>query len=106
MQAGKLRDYITIEHQTKARNAIGEVENAWATFCSCWAAIEPASGNTYYNAKQLDSKVDGRIRIRYRDGVKPTMRVKYGDRYFTIISLVQPQNTKRELHLMYSEGLD
>jgi len=106
MKAGQLKHRIVIEQQTQTKNAIDEIILTWSTFCTVWAAIEPATGQTYYAANQLESKVDGRVRIRYRDDIEPTMRIKFGDRILNIVSIVHPQENRRELHLMYSEGLD
>lgn len=106
MKAGQLRHRITIEQQTQSKNAIDEVVLSWSTFCTVWAAIEPATGRSYYAANQFESKVDGRVRIRYRNDIEPTMRIKFGDRILSIVSIVHPQENRRELHLMYSEGLD
>jgi SPP1 family predicted phage head-tail adaptor len=106
MRAGQLRHRITIEQPTQAKNSIGEVVLTWSTFSTVWAAIEPAAGSTYYAANQLDARVDGRVRIRYRSDLLPTMRIKFGDRIFIIVSIIQPQENHRELHLMYTEALD
>ena len=106
MKAGQLKHRIVIEKPTQVKNAIDEVILTWSTFCTVWAAIEPATGQSYYAANQLESKVDGRVRIRYRADLEPTMRIKFGDRILNIISIVHPQENHRELHLMYSEGLD
>jgi len=106
MKAGQLKHRIVIEQQTQTKNAIDEIILTWSTFCTVWAAIEPATGQSYYAANQLESKVDGRVRIRYRADLEPTMRIKFGDRILNIISIVHPQENHRELHLMYSEGLD
>ena len=106
MKSGNLRHRITIQQQVKSQNAIKEWVTSWEDWATVWASIEPAAGSQYYEAKQLDSKVDGKIRIRYRMGVKPTMRVLYGNRVLSIVSVIQPQENKRELILMYSEALD
>ena len=106
MKAGQLKHRIVIEQQAQTKNAIDEIILTWSTFCTVWAAIEPATGQTYYAANQLESKVDGRVRIRYRDDIEPTMRIKFGDRILNIVSIIHPQENRRELHLMYSEGLD
>jgi len=106
MRAGQLRNLVIIEQPSLSKNEIGEVVPSWSTFCSCWAAIEPAVGRSYYAANQLESKVDGRVRIRYREGILPTMRIKFGERILSIVSVVHPQENHRELHLMYAESLD
>jgi len=106
MKAGQLRHRIIIQQQVKSQNAIDEWITSWEDWVTCWANIEPAVGKQYYEAKQLDSKVDGKIRIRYRTGVKPTMRVLHGQRILKIVSIIQPQENRKELVLMYTEELD
>ncbi len=106
MRAGQLRHLVAIEQPTRSENAIGESITTWSTLCTVWAAVEPATGQSYYAASQLESKVDGRVRIRYLEGIEPTMRIKYGDRTLNIVAVLHPQENKRELHLMYTENLD
>jgi len=106
VKSGQLKHRITIQQQVKTKNAIGEQIVSWETWVTCWASIEPAAGNQYYAAKQLDSKVDGKAKIRYRTGLKPTMRILYGNRILNIVSIIQPQENRREIIIMYSESLD
>ena len=106
MRIGLLRHRVIIEKPTDGTNAIDEVVSTWSTFCTVWAAVEPAAGNVYYTAKQLDARVDGRVRIRYRGDLEPTMRIKFGDRILSIVSIVHPKENQKELHLMYAESLD
>ena len=106
MRIGQLRHRITIEKPAQGKNAIDEVVSTWSTLCTIWSAVEPAAGNVYYTAKQLDARVDGRVRIRYRGDLEPTMRIKFGDRILSIVSIVHPKENQKELHLMYAESLD
>ena len=106
MKIGLLRHRVIIEKPTQGKNAIDEVVSTWSTLCTVWAAVEPAAGNVYYTAKQLDARVDGRVRIRYRGDVEPTMRIKFDGRILSIVSIVHPKENQKELHLMYAESLD
>lgn len=106
MKAGQLKNRITIQQQIKTANAIDEDEISWTTFATVWADIQPDSGHQTYQAKQLNAEAQGRIKIRYRPNIDPTMRVLYGSRIFQILSVIQPQESKRELHLIYKEVLD
>ena len=106
MQAGKLRQRIILQQPAAGSNAIGEVINTWADVATVWSAIEPATGSWYYAGQQAESKVDGRVRIRYRADVLPTWRIKFGDRYLSIVSILNPQERNKELTLMYLESLD
>lgn len=106
MRSGNLRHRITIQQNTRTQNEIDEWIDGWSEFATVWAAIEPAIGKEYYAAKQIDSRVDGKIRIRYLEGLEPTMRIIWGERILNIISLMTVQERKREILIMYSEALD
>jgi len=121
MRAGLLRHRITIQFNTPTQNDFDEWVDSWSDWATVWASIEPLRGKSYFEAKQANSEVEGLIRIRYRGegsmefpytfpitfgGIRPTMRIKFGDRYFNIISVIQPFERKRELNLLYKEELD
>jgi SPP1 family predicted phage head-tail adaptor len=106
MRAGDLKQRIIIQSATHAKNDIGELEDTWGTFATVWAAVEPATGSNYYASKQTEAKVDGRVRIRYRSDLDTTMRILFGSRVLTIVSILQPKENKKETHIMYTEALD
>ncbi len=106
MNAGKLKHRIILEIPARSKNSFNEWITTYTTWWTGWGEILPAVGSSYYASKQLDANVDGVVKIRYREGVRPDMRIKYGNRYLSIVSIVQPQESRRELHLMYSEALD
>lgn len=106
MNIGRMRHRVTLQIPSKSENAFNEWIESWSDWVTVWASIEPNAGKRYFEAQQANSEVQGLVRIRYRDGVLPTMRVKYGDRYFEIIAVVHPQERRRELLLYYKEALD
>ena len=106
MRAGLLRHRLTIQIPSKSTNDFGEWIESWNDWATVWGSIEPNLGKRYFEAKQANSDVQGLIRIRYRTGLLPTMRVKYGNQIFKIISIVHPFEKKQELHILYKEALD
>lgn len=106
MGAGKYKHRITIQSCTQTENEIKEKVKTWSDFATVWALVEPATGKLYFTAKQLDSKVDGRIIMRYRTGILPTMRAVFEGRALDFVSLITVKEAKREIHIMYTEALD
>jgi len=106
MRAGLLRHRLTIQTVTQIQNDFDEWVESWSDWATVWGSIEPNLGKRYFEAKQANSEVEGLIRIRYRSGVLPTMRIIYGDQIFKIISIVHLFERKRELHILYKEALD
>ena len=104
MRAGDLNKRIELQMPTRSISS-GETIEAFTTHATVWAALEPFSGNRLFLAQQANSEVQGICRIRYRAGVVPKMRIKYMDRYFQIISIVDRDEDNAEIQLLYKEIL-
>ncbi|MBS4958504.1 MAG: phage head closure protein [Clostridium sp.] len=86
INSGEFRHPITIQKLDKSRNEYGEVIEGWIDFLEIRAAIYPLSGKDFFSAETLNSEVTHKINARYVEGITSAMRVKFGDRYFEIIS--------------------
>jgi len=106
MRAGDLKHRLVIQQAVKTANAMGEWVTTWSTWKTVWADIMPDTGNTQYSAKQLNSEANGKIRIRWRYGVKPTMRGSYQGHIYEFLSIIEPQKTHDDLIILYREALD
>lgn len=102
-RVGNMRRQITIQQQAATQNALGEEIPSWTTFATCWASIEPMNGRELLAAQQVQSQVNTRITIRYRDGVTPAMRILYKSRYFDIQSIQDIEERNRFLVLQCVE---
>lgn len=105
MRAGKLRHTITIEQNTPTQNSYGEPVDAWSTFATVRAQVEPISGREYFDAQKVDADVDYRVRIRYLSGVTNEMRIVYGSKQLDIESVLNIGERDREIHIMCKERL-
>lgn len=103
MQAGKLRHQVTLQSNTPTRNNGGELVESWSTWATVWASVEPLDGREYFNAQQVTSEVTTRIRMRYRDGVTPQLRVAWRNRIYQVHAVIRVEERDREIHLMCSE---
>lgn len=106
MRAGDLKHRITLQKPTYSRDSFNELEESWSDVDTVWAAIEWGSGRRYLEASQLNSEVQGIVRIRYRTDVKPTWRIEYGHRHFQILSIANVYERDRELQLSCKEAQD
>ena len=103
---GKLRHRITIQIPVKSINDWGEEVETFQDWQTVWASIEPLRGRRYFEAKQANSEVTGIVRTRYLKGIEPNMRIKHGNRYLQIISVVCPEEKRKQLDIYYKEALD
>lgn len=100
-----MRHFVTLRTYTKSRDAYGAEVETWDDFASTWASVEPLLGREYLASKQISAEVSHKIRMRYMDGVVPTMRVAWGAREFEIVSVMNVEERNREIVIMATEDV-
>ena len=105
MNIGKLRHRVTIQEATEVQNDYGEPIKTWNDVNTVWASVEPIRGREFVAAAEIHSEVTTRIRMRYRTGMSPKMRVYAGGKYYRIESVLNFEYgpSHRETHLMCRE---
>jgi len=99
---GGLKKRVTILKQVPVSDGQGGFTETWQEAGTVWAAIEPISGREYYEAMQLASDVTHRVRMRYMD-LTPHEKIKYDDRVFDIIAVIDVNMEHRELEVLCNE---
>ena len=92
IDAGSLRERVTVQQASEARNALGETVLSWATFATRWASVEGVSSreSMVYGQQQID--VTHRVRLRYLSGLTQSMRILWRGRTLEIVSLLEHGN--------------
>lgn len=99
-----LRHRVTIQRAKEAQNSFGEPVLEWQDVGKVWARVEDLSGREYFAARQVAvAEVTTRVTIRWRDDVKPSMRILAGSRVLDVRSVIDPDGRRRELQLMCRE---
>jgi SPP1 family predicted phage head-tail adaptor len=93
LSAGELRKRVTIQYPAKTRGNDGSETVTWTDLDTVWAKIGPMStaAREFFNADQTIADAKSEIVIRYRTGINPTMRFKYGNRIFNMLGMVNPE---------------
>jgi SPP1 family predicted phage head-tail adaptor len=81
----------------------GPVEGV-PTETEMWAHVEPLEGRELLQAQQVNASLTHRVTIRYRAGVAPTQRLRFGTKTLEILSIVNPGEANRELQLLCVEA--
>lgn len=102
LNPGELRHVITIQELSDQQNEYGE-EDEWVNVLKARAGIFPISGREFFAAETVNSEVSHKVIMRYVPGVRPDMRVKFGERVFNIISVINFQEKNTELQLLCKE---
>ena len=104
--AGKLRHRVEIQQQITTVTSYGEQETIWTHVADVWAAIEPLSGREFIAAGATQSKVVGRIVMRYRDGIRASMRILHKSKTYNVEGVLSDKESGIEyLTLPVSEGV-
>lgn len=106
MEAGQLRERITLQQRTSAVAASGEDIYTWADFAEVFAFAEPLRGREFFAAVQAQSSVDVKFTIRWRNDIDSTMRVMWRSQPYEIDSApINPKGARVWLELMCVKGI-
>jgi len=83
---------------------MGGFTDTWTDAATIWAAIWPTSAKEIIAANATTMVVSHRIRIRYRSVLQAVWRIKFGNRYFAIVSIINQNEANEYLDLMCKEA--
>ena len=92
IDAGKLRERVTVQIASGTTNALGETVLAWADSSAVWASVEGVSAREALTAGQQETTVSHRVRLRYLPGLTQNMRFSWRSRTLDIVSLLEHGN--------------
>jgi SPP1 family predicted phage head-tail adaptor len=101
---GSLNKRVNLQYPTKVSDGMGGFSVTWVPLVQdTWAAIWPVSANEVIEANSTSMVVTHRIRIRHRSALDASWRIKFGDKYYAIISVVNPNMANKYLDIMAKE---
>jgi len=108
MRVGRLRHRLAIESRgenSPSRTSTGAVDYSWSTLATVWGSLEPLQGRRLEIAQATHEKVTVESMIRYRSDVTAGMRIAFGDKYYLIDAVINPELRNRYLRLLCEEGV-
>jgi len=107
VRGGELRHSIDFQQKTETSDDLGPGGNeSWSNVSGLTgirAAIWPMSAREQRQNGKLEMEITHQIRIRYISGVDEKYRIKFGTRYFNIISLINAEEKNVRLDIMARE---
>lgn len=98
MNAGQLRERVTVQQAAETRNALGEVVQSWSALSTRWASVEGVSARELLSSGQQQIEMSHRVRMRYMSGLTQQMRLLWRNRVLEIVSILEHGNrTEHEL---------
>jgi len=104
MQIGDLRHSVTIQYPTRVADGAGGFTVTWATAAEVYAAIWPISAKETVQAMGQAMTITHRIRMRYRANIRSSWRIKHGNRYYNIVSIINPNMERKWLDILVKEA--
>lgn len=105
MQIGTLNKRITLQYPTRVPDTMGGATVTWSDSGTVFAAIWPISANEQVQAMQEKMTITHRIRIWYRSSIRPSWRIKYGLKYYNIVSIINPDMANKYLDILCKEAV-
>lgn len=97
MRIGRFDTPIQIQEKTVTQNSIGDPVETWAKFADAWASVRYMTATERFQSDGLHSYQAINFRVRFVEGVLPTMRISFDSKYYRIVGISV---------LGRSEGLD
>lgn len=105
MKAGRLNNRVTIQQPGSNKDAYGHAtKETWADVVTVWAEVKPVTGRERWASDHVANTSTVAIKIRYRTGIKPEMRVIHGSHTYQIDGPpIDVDGRRRELVLACKE---
>lgn len=105
MQIASMNQRITLQSPVRVSDGMGGFTLTFTDEADIWAAIWPVPASEVIQANSPTMVATHRVRIRYRDGVKPSWRIAHGDKYYNIVSVIDPSMGGRWLDIVCKEAV-
>lgn len=92
IDAGKLRERVTVQIASGSTNTLGETVLSWANSTAVWASVEGVSARESLVAGQQETSITHKVRLRYLPGLTQQMRFSWRSRTLEIVSLLEHGN--------------
>lgn len=103
LPSGNLNRRISIMQHIDIPDAGSGDDRSWKLFATCWASMKPQPGHEIFHTEQVEEQLAYVIRIRYRKGIDPSMRVYYKNRIMEIRSVMDVMEEHKEIQLLCQE---
>ena len=92
INAGKLRERVTVQIPGGTTNPLGETVISWSNSTAVWASVEGVSAREALTLGQQETVLTHRVRMRYLPGLTQDMRLVWRNRTLEIVSLLEHGN--------------
>ena len=103
----RIGDYnkrVIIQAPLKVSDGMGGITTTYSDLATVWARINPVASSERLEAMKNGNEITHRVNIRYRSPFKAAWRIKYGNRCFSIVGVMNVQEKGEELQITVKEA--
>ena len=100
MDIGRTNKRITFCRYEEKENTLLQIEQVLIEVKTVWASVEPTRGREYQEAQRIRPELTYKITTRYHKGITPDMLIKFGERYFNIVSAINVRERNEMLEMI------
>ncbi len=100
---GDMRQRVVLEAPARTSDGGGGADESWQAVATLWAAMKPLTGSERLESETLAGRVSHEIWIRYRSGLTPEMRFRFGERLLDIRAVIDVEEQNRFLRCLVEE---
>lgn len=105
MDIGRTNKRVTFCRYEETENKLLQQEQALVKVKTVWASVEPTRGREYQEAQRIRPELTYKITTRYYKDITPDMFIKFKDRYFEIISIINVRERNEMLEFICTEKI-
>lgn len=105
MDIGRTNKRITFCRYEEKENALSQLEQVLVEVKTVWASVEPTRGREYQEAQRIRPELTYKITTRYHKEITPDMFIKWKERHFKIVSVINVKERNEVLEIICTESL-
>lgn len=105
MDIGRTNKRVTFCRYEERKNELLQSEQVLIEKMTVWASVEPTRGREYQEAQRIRPELTYKITTRYHAGITPDMFIKFKERYFQIISIINVRERNEMLEIVCTEKI-
>lgn len=105
MDIGRTNKRITFCRYEEKENSLSQMGQALTEVKTVWASVEPTRGREYQEAQRIRPELTYKITTRYHKEITPDMFIKFKERYFNIVSIINVRERNEMLEIICTEKI-
>jgi SPP1 family predicted phage head-tail adaptor len=102
---GRRQHFVRIEKPVTVKSPSGAPTVTWQLFKPMWVSIRTIQGYKKQSAQASWPGSDTSIGMDFIEGILPTMRIVYGDKIYSIMSIDNIDERNRDINFVCQSGL-